>query len=69
MPFKSQAQRGKFYAMADRGEISKTTVKHWEDTTPKGKKLPERVGRKKESRFFGHGVAQALLDTGLVPRG
>ena len=69
MPFKSQAQRGKFYAMSDRGEISKATVKHWEDATPKGKKLPERVGRKKESRFFGHGVAQALLDTGLVPRG
>jgi hypothetical protein len=43
MPFRSSSQRGKFYAMADRGEISKKTVKHWEDVTPKGKKLPEHV--------------------------
>ena len=43
MPFKSQAQRRKFYAMEARGEISKGTVKKWESHTPKGKKLPERV--------------------------
>jgi len=43
MPFKSQAQRRKFYAMADKGEISDKTVEKWEDETPKGKKLPERV--------------------------
>ena len=43
MPFKSKAQRRKFYAMADRGEISEATVERWEDETPKGKKLPERV--------------------------
>jgi hypothetical protein len=43
MPFKSQAQRRKFYAMASKGEISKATVKHWEEATPKGKKLPEHV--------------------------
>jgi len=29
--------------MADRGEISKSTVEHWEAATPKGKKLPEKV--------------------------
>lgn len=45
MPFKSQAQRRKFYAMEDRGEISKSTVDEWEAATPKGKKLPERVKR------------------------
>lgn len=44
-PFKSQAQRRKFYAMAERGEISKKTVKKWEEHTPSGK-LPERVHRK-----------------------
>lgn len=44
MPFKSQAQRRKFYAMADRGDISKETLKEWEDATPKDKKLPERIG-------------------------
>lgn len=43
MPFKSEAQRRKFYAMADRGEISKETVEHWQAATPKGKKLPEHV--------------------------
>ena len=42
-PFKSQAQRRKFYAMASRGEISKSTVKKWEEHTPKDKKLPERL--------------------------
>ena len=41
-PFKSQAQRRKFHAMADRGEISKKTLGKWEGETPKGK-LPERV--------------------------
>lgn len=43
MPFKSQAQRRKFYAMANRGQISRETVKEWESATPKGKKLPEKV--------------------------
>jgi len=43
MPFKSEAQRRKFYAMKSRGEISASTVKHWEDVTPKDKKLPEHV--------------------------
>jgi len=42
MPFKSKAQRRKFYTMANRGEISEKTVKHWEDATH-GKKLPEHV--------------------------
>jgi hypothetical protein len=43
MPFKSDAQRRKFYAMEDRGEISTATLKKWERETPKGKDLPERV--------------------------
>ena len=47
MPFKSQAQRGKFYAMKSRGEISAKTVKEFEDATPKGKKLPYRVKKRK----------------------
>jgi len=42
MPFKSQAQRRKFYAMAARGEISRKKVQEWESHTPKGK-LPEKV--------------------------
>lgn len=47
MPFKSEAQRRKFYAMAERGEISKSKVKEWESET-KGK-LPKRVEAKKRA--------------------
>ncbi len=49
MPFKSEAQRRKFHAMERRGEISKKTVKKWESKT-KGKKLPERVAKKKRGK-------------------
>lgn len=41
MPFRSESQRRKFYAMEDRGEISMDTVKKWEKKTPD--KIPERV--------------------------
>jgi len=41
MPFKSQAQRRKFYAMAERGEIPWETVDEWERATG-GRKLPQR---------------------------
>lgn len=44
MPFVSQAQRAKFHAMAARGELSQAIVDEWEAHTPKGKKLPRRVG-------------------------
>jgi hypothetical protein len=39
--------------MANRGEMSPETVKTWEEHTPKGKKLPERVGMKKKAFFEG----------------
>ncbi len=45
MPFKSQAQRRKFYAMAARGEISMADVKKWEGETHG--KLPKKVKKKK----------------------
>ena len=45
MPYKSDAQRRKFHAMANRGEISKKTVSEYDKAT-KGKKLPERVKKK-----------------------
>jgi len=50
MPFKSRAQRRKFYAMLNRGEISKATVKEWEAETPKGRALPERVSRRRRRK-------------------
>jgi hypothetical protein len=45
MPYKSDAQRKKFHAMAERGEISESTVEHWDKET-KGKKLPKKVKAK-----------------------
>jgi len=49
MPFKSKSQRRKFYAMMNKGEISKKTVDEWETAT-KGKKLPEKVKKKKAGK-------------------
>lgn len=46
MPYKSQAQRRKFHAMEERGEISPAVVKEF-DQASKGKKLPEKVKKKK----------------------
>lgn len=53
MPFKSQAQRRFFHAAEARREIPKGTAERWEEHTPKGKKLPERV-RKKKSEHEKH---------------
>lgn len=41
MPFKSKAQRRKFYALKGRGEMSQKTIDEWEAKTPD--KIPERV--------------------------
>lgn len=48
MPFKSEAQRRKFYAMADRGEMPRSKVEEYERAT-KGD-IPERVKEKREER-------------------
>lgn len=55
MPFKSEAQRRFFHAATQPGfrgdaDISKKDVKKWEEETPKGKKLPERVGKKDKKK-------------------
>lgn len=44
MPYKSQAQRKKFHAMLERGEIKESIVKEF-DKASKGKKLPERKSK------------------------
>ena len=64
MPFVSEAQRRKFHAMAAAGTISQETLKHWEDSTPKGAKLPERVGSH-EKRAYLEGYSAALVLTGI----
>jgi len=60
MPFKSEAQRSWMHAnhpeMADR----------WEKHTPKGKKLPERV-KKKKSESIEDKLGLALSEAGLGP--
>lgn len=45
MPFKSQAQRAKFYELEKEGKLPKGTTAYWEEETKKAgiKKLPERL--------------------------
>lgn len=46
MPYKSNAQRGKFHILEKEGKISPKVVKEF-DKASKGKKLPERIRKKK----------------------
>lgn len=46
MPYKSKAQARAMHAKANRGEISKSVVKEFDQAT-NFKKLPNRVKRKK----------------------
>lgn len=46
MPYKSKAQMRKFHAMEQRGEISRKTVREFDEAS-RGKKLPERTTKKK----------------------
>jgi hypothetical protein len=56
MPFASEAQRRKFYAMAERGEISKNKVAEYEKETKKN--LPERVEAKRKARKYTESKAK-----------
>jgi hypothetical protein len=49
MPFKSKAQRRKFAQLLVEGKISNETYEEWNRETG-GKKLPERVMRKRTAR-------------------
>lgn len=48
MPYKSEAQRGKFHELLKEGKISKKTVDEF-DKASRGKRLPERVTPKKST--------------------
>ena len=50
MPFASEAQRRKFYALAERGEISKEKVAEYEKET-KGN-IPHRVKARDKARKY-----------------
>jgi hypothetical protein len=45
MPFKSEAQRRKFYELVKQGKMKPATIDAWEKETG-GKKLPERIKKK-----------------------
>lgn len=47
MPYASTAQRKKFHAMEERGEISHAAVEEF-DKASKGKDLPEKAPKKKK---------------------
>jgi hypothetical protein len=47
VPYKSKAQMMKFHAMEQRGEISRKTVREFDEAS-RGKKLPQRVKKKKK---------------------
>jgi hypothetical protein len=67
-PFKSEAQRRKFYAMESRGEISKKEVRKWERETT-DKDLPDRIHKKEAGSLIVKGVgllAKGVMGTGKV---
>jgi len=66
VPFKSESQRKKFHAMADRGEISKAKVHEWEHATKNKKNLPEHVKKSALDEAYEAGVKQAMADAGLL---
>jgi hypothetical protein len=62
MPFKSQKQRGLFYAKMNRGEFSPEMVKKWEEHTPKDKKLPKYVEKKAMANNFWSGFSKRAAE-------
>jgi hypothetical protein len=61
-PYVSEAQRGKFHAMEDRGEISHATVAHW-DKASKGKHLPQHVKKEEVKPLGGTGTGAPSTPT------
>jgi len=56
MPFKSQAQRRKFYALKAKGQMDQKTIDEWNKDTPKD--IPEKLA------FWDGFHKQAWLTTG-----
>jgi hypothetical protein len=59
MPFKSQAQRRKFAELLVQGKISNQTFEEWNRETG-GRKLPERVKKKKTKTSIVYACALRL---------
>jgi hypothetical protein len=66
MPFVSQAQRGLFYHKKETGEFSPEMVKHWEEATPKGKKLPARLHPKAKHGHSKHAFVEGFKKVAII---
>ena len=69
MPFVSEAQRRLFHADPELRHLAK----EWEEHTPKGEKLPERVGdsqrKVRQKRAFLEGFYETLVKVAALPAG
>ena len=63
MPFVSQAQARKFFALNRQGKISNATLKEYVDATPSIKALPEKLMKKKASFVSSFEKVAGLADT------
>lgn len=59
MPFRSKAQRRKFYALKAQGKMSQKTIDEWEKHT-EDKHLPERMVKKAFWKGFGKSASKSL---------
>lgn len=50
MPFKSKAQRRKFYALKNEGKMTQAKIDEWESKTPKN--LPEKLAMAAQKQEF-----------------
>lgn len=50
MPFKSESQRRKFYALKSQGKMTQSKIDEWEKDTPKD--LPEKVAAPAKKKEF-----------------
>lgn len=67
MPFKSEAQRRWMYAAEARGEVPSGTAERWQAHTPKGKKLPKRVGARKKAEAVPRRAAPPFAGVPCAP--
>lgn len=68
MPFRSQKQRSYFHYLKSKGKMDQATIDKWEEHTPKGKELPERLHKKAEDTMRGFWLGfQKRAEENFVP--
>ena len=66
MPFKSEAQRRKFYALKSQGKMDQKTIDEWESETPDN--IPKRVTKTgAENMNFWSGFSKRAAETYVQP--